>query len=185
MFLTMLGLEGIAKRSHHIGGRRKSKAEVANLNVTRFVVSAGSADEIPFAPSERFVHGNEMGVGNFLDERGLGEPLLVGAALEMNHGGECVHPVGKAAGERIFRDGVHESQEGSQPRFDEKDAAVISQDALHFCESLIEIIWKSGQMVQAALDDEDVLGASGERKFAAIGDNAFRWPAILSNQPGR
>ncbi len=126
-----------------------------------------------------------MGVGNFLDERGLGEPLLVGAAFEMNHGGERVHPVGKAAGEAIFRDGMYQSQKGSQPGLDEEDAAVISQDALHFCESLLKIFRQSRQMVQAALDDEDVLCASRERELATISDNAFRGAAILSDQAGR
>ena len=95
-------------------------------------VLAGSADEIPFAPGERFVHWNEVGAGGFLDERGLAEPLLVGAAFEVNHGGKGVHAVGKAAGERIFRNGVHESQERSQPRFDENNAAVVPQDTVHF-----------------------------------------------------
>jgi hypothetical protein len=40
-------------------------------------------------------------------------------------------------------------------------------------------------MVQATLDDEDVLTAGGERKLAAIGDKTLRGPLILSDQTGR
>jgi len=40
-------------------------------------------------------------------------------------------------------------------------------------------------MVQAALDDEDVLAAIGKGKFPAIGDGAFRRAFELRKQPGR
>src|SRR5260370_21045847 len=40
-------------------------------------------------------------------------------------------------------------------------------------------------MVQAALDDEDVLAAIEEGKFPAIGDGAFRGPFELSDEAGR
>ena len=100
------------------------------MNVTRFVL-AGSTDEIPFAPGEGFVHGDEVGAGGFLDEFGLAEPLFVSAAFELNHGGEGVHAVGKAAGKRILGNGVHESQKRSHPGFDNSNAAVVSTDALY------------------------------------------------------
>jgi hypothetical protein len=45
------------------------------------------ADEIPLAPGERFVQRQKMSAGNVLDEFGLAEPLVVGAAFELNHGG--------------------------------------------------------------------------------------------------
>jgi len=64
--------------------------------------SARGADEIPFAPGERFVDGCEMSMGNFPDEFGLREPLVVSAALEMNHGGESVQLIREPAGEGIF-----------------------------------------------------------------------------------
>ena len=80
---------------------------------------------------------------------------------------------------------MRESQKGSQPESDENDAAVVSQDPLHLGESLLEIVGQRVQMVRASLDDEDIFTASGERKFAAIADNAFRWPAILGDQTGR
>ena len=40
-------------------------------------------------------------------------------------------------------------------------------------------------MVQASLDDKDVLAAIGEREFTAIADGAFCWAAILRNQTRR
>jgi len=64
--------------------------------------SAGSADEVPLAPSERFVGQDEVGAGSFLDKSGLGQPLIVGAAFELNHGGQRVHLVREAAGEGNF-----------------------------------------------------------------------------------
>ncbi len=57
---------------------------------------AGSAYEFPFAPGDRFVDGDEVNAGDFLDEIGLAEPLVVGAAFELNHGGEGVHFIRKA-----------------------------------------------------------------------------------------
>ena len=120
-----------------------------------------------------FVHGNEVSAGSFLDEFGLAEPLLVGAALVMGHGGEGVHLAGNLPHGRQFGNKVHESQKGSAPRLDEHDAAFLSQDALHFRESLIEIVRQGGEMVQTALNDEDILAAIRERKLAAIGERAF------------
>jgi hypothetical protein len=50
---------------------------------------------------------------------------------------------------------------------------------------LIEIVRQSGEMMQAALDDEDILAAIGEGKFPAIRDRAFRRAFELRKQPGR
>src|SRR5204862_3070352 len=144
-----------------------------------------SADEIPFAPGEMFVHRHEVSADNFLDEFGLAEPLLVGAAFVVRHGGEGVHLAGDSPYGREFGNKVDESQKGSSPRFDEHDAAVFSQDALHFRESSIEVVRQGGEMMQTALNDEDILGAIRERKLAAVGDGAFRGASVLCDQPGR
>src|SRR5258706_16388415 len=40
-------------------------------------------------------------------------------------------------------------------------------------------------MVQAALDDEDVLAATRERKLAAVVDDAFCRSSIMRDQPSR
>ncbi len=61
-----------------------------------------SADEIPFAPSEMLLHWHEVSTGNFFDEFGLAEPLLVGAALVVGHGGEGVHLAGNSPHGREF-----------------------------------------------------------------------------------
>ncbi len=126
-----------------------------------------------------------MSAGNVLDEFGLAEPLLVGAAFELNHGGQRIHLVRNAAREGIFGNLVHKFQKGSQPRFHKHGAAVRSQHALHFGKSLIEVVRQGGEMVQAALDDEDVLAAIGKGKFPAIRDRAFRRAFELRKEPGR
>src|SRR5439155_8009903 len=118
-----------------------------------------SGDEIPFAPGEMFVHGDEVSAGSFLDEFGLAEPLLVGAAFVVSHGSEGVHLAGNSAHRRELGNKVHESQKERSPRFDEHDTAIFSQDALHFRESSIEIVRQGGQMVQTALNNQDVLAA--------------------------
>ena len=76
-------------------------------------------------------------------------------------------------------------KKGSEPRFHEQDAAVYAEDAVHFGKSLIEIAGQRGEMMQAALDDEDILGAIGKRKLTAIAENTLCWSAILRQQPGR
>ena len=173
------------KRSHHIGGKGKSKLEVGiRLRVDSRVLM-GSADEIPFAPSEMLVHGDEVSAGNFFDEFGLAEPLLVGAALVMGHGGEGVHLAGNSSHGREFGNKVHESQKGRSPRFDEHDTAIFSQDALHFRESLIEIARQGGEMVQTALNNQDVLAAIREGKLAAISKRAFRGALELPQEARR
>ena len=68
---------------------------------------------------------------------------------------------------------MHEGEKRSAPRFDEHDAASFAEDALHFGKSLVEIVGQSGEMMEAALDDEDVSAAVREGKLAAIGDGAF------------
>ena len=148
------------------------------------VLSRG-ADEIPFAPGERFVDGNEMRARNFSNKFGLGQPLRVRSNLVLSHGRESIHFVRKAAHHRNFRDKVHEGEKGSAPRLDKHDAAIFAQHALHFRKSLIEVIGQRGQMVQAPLHDKDVFAAIRERKFAAIGDGAFRGTFELREQTGR
>src|SRR2546430_8713823 len=181
----MWDLEGCVKRSHHIGGKGKSKLEVGiRLRVDSRVLT-GSADEIPFAPSEMLVHGDEVSAGNFFDEFGLAEPLLVGAALVMGHGGEGVHLAGNSSHGREFGNEVHKNQKGSAPRLDEHDATFFSQDALHFRESLIEIVRQGGEMVQTALNNQDVLAAIREGKLAAISKRAFRGALKLPQEAGR
>ena len=125
-----------------------------------------------------------MSPGNFLDEFGLAQPLVVGAEFVLDHGSERVHLAGNAADRRDFGNKVHEGQEGSAPRLDKHDAAVCSKCTLHFRKSLVEIVRQSGQMMQAALDDEDVLAAIGEGKPPAIGDRALRRAFELRKQPG-
>src|SRR6267143_5596489 len=97
--------------------RAKSPRTVSNAGEVRERNSAGVADEIPFAPFEGFVDGCEMGPRYLSNQVGPGEPLLVGSALELNHGRERIHLVRKAARQRIFRDPVHKFQKWGQPRF--------------------------------------------------------------------
>jgi len=80
---------------------------------------------------------------------------------------------------------MHKGQEGSAPRLDKHDAAVLSKRALHFRKGLIEITRQRGEMVQTALNDEDILAAIGEGKPTAISDRAFRGAFELRQQPGR
>src|SRR5229473_6816418 len=80
---------------------------------------------------------------------------------------------------------MDEGEEGSAPRFDKHDAAAGSKHALHFREGLIEIVRQSGEMVQAALNDENVPAAIGEGKFPAIGDGAFRRAFELGDEAWR
>src|SRR5437879_2172409 len=145
----MWDLEGCSKRSHHIGGKGKSKLEVGIRMRVDSRVLTRSADEIPFAPGEMLVHGDEVSAGNFFDEFGLAEPLLVGAAFVVSHDSEGVHLAGNSSHGREFGNEVHKNQKGSAPRLDEHDATFFSQDALHFRESLIEIVRQGGEMVQS------------------------------------
>ncbi len=80
---------------------------------------------------------------------------------------------------------MHKFQKGRQPRFDKNGAAADAQDAAHFRKSLPQIFGQGGEMMQAALDDEDVLAAIGEWKPATIADNAFSRPAVLRDQSRR
>lgn len=104
----------------------------------------GRADEIPFAPSKGFVNGNKVGAGDLLDEAGLGKPLFISAAFELNHGGQGIHLIGNAAYHGIFRKFVHKFQKGSQPWFHKQNAALFPQYALHFRERLLQVFRQSG-----------------------------------------
>lgn len=84
------------------------------------------AKEIPFAPDEGFVDGNEMPAGDLSNEFGLGQPLRVRSNLMLGHSGEGIHFVRKAAHDRNFRNEVGEGEEGSSPRLDKHDAAVFA-----------------------------------------------------------
>jgi hypothetical protein len=50
---------------------------------------------------------------------------------------------------------------------------------------LIEIVRQGGEMMEAALDDKDILGAIGERQPAAIGDQASGGAFELREEAGR
>jgi len=167
--------------------RGKEKKQAGSGELERYLVGelSRSADEIPFAPGEMLVHRDEVDAGNSLDKFGLAEPLFVRAAFVMGHGGERVHLAGDFPHGRQFGNEVHESQKGSAPRLDEHDVAIFAQDALHLRESLIEIVGQGEEMVQAALNDEDVLAAIGERKLAAISKRAFRGALELREEAGR
>ena len=148
-------------------------------------ILAPGADEIPFAPGEGFVHGNEMRAGDLSNDFGLAEPLRVRSNLVLSHRGEGIHLVRKPAHERDFRNEVHEGEKGSSPWLDKHDAAVFAEHALHFRKSLIEIAGQGREMVQAALNDEDIFAAIREGKFAAIGDGAFRGAFELREEARR
>src|SRR5260370_37058351 len=49
----------------------------------------------------------------------------------------------------------------------------------------MEILRQGGQMVQAALNDQNILAAACEGKLTAITDNTLRRPSILRDQPRR
>lgn len=49
----------------------------------------------------------------------------------------------------------------------------------------MEIVRQRGEMMEATLDDEDVLAAIGEGKSAAIGDRAFGGAFELREEAGR
>ena len=86
-------------------GRIVHSAEVrrnAEFNYARPSSLSRGADEIPLAPGERFVQRQKMSAGNVLDEFGLAEPLVVGAAFELNHGGQRIHLVRNAARQGIL-----------------------------------------------------------------------------------
>src|SRR5216684_6798167 len=93
-----LGAQGWTGRIVHSAGVRRN----AESSYGRPSTLSRGADEIPLAPGERFVHRQKMSAGNVLDEFGLAEPLLVGAAFELNHGGQRIHLVRNAAREGIF-----------------------------------------------------------------------------------
>lgn len=63
---------------------------------------------------------------------------------------------------RRFADGLecgdrgHQSQEGGIPRLNDKHASVLPQYAVHLAERLGQAGPQVGEVVQAALDDEDV-----------------------------
>src|SRR6266850_1270073 len=74
---------------------------------------------------------------------------------------------------------------GSQPWFHEQYAAVFSQHSLHLRKCFFQIVGKRRQMVQTALDDQNVLAASREGKLAAVTNETFCRAPILRDQSGR
>lgn len=164
--------------------RAKSGECAAQRERSEIRMSAGMANEAPFAPFERFMNGSEMRVSKFSNQVWLSEPLVVGAAFELDHGGEGVEFVRKAARDGDFGNGVDEFQKRSEPRLDKNDAAVFSEDAPHFGECLFQVFGQGGEVVQATLNDEDVLATIRERKLAAIGNEIFCRPAIFGDQSG-
>jgi len=80
---------------------------------------------------------------------------------------------------------MYESQKRVEPGLHYDHASSGFQDTLHLGENLFQVIRQSGQMVQAALDNQDVFTARLKGQLAAIGDVAFGVPAILSQQRRR
>jgi len=126
-----------------------------------------------------------MFFGEAEDELRLREPLLVGAAFVVDHGGEGVELDGVFSRERIFTNSVDEIEKWRGPGLDEHDAAVLFEDAADFRESLIEVGGEGWQMMQAALHDDDVLAVIGEGQFAAVGYDALCGAGILREQAWR
>ena len=143
---------------------------------------AGSADEIPFAPSEGFVLRREIGMRELGDHLRLREPLLVGAALVMGHHRESIELLPEPARQPIFGDPVSEGQKGSTPRFDDHYAAARAKDAAHLGKGLLEIVGQIGQMVQAALHDENVFALVGEGEAPAVAHSASGRAFVLREQ---
>ena len=101
----------------------------------------------------------EVGSSHFSDELWLAEPLRVGADFVLGHGGECVHLAGEPADPWNFANEVHESQKRGSPGFHEDHEPGFSQDALHLRKGLLQVSGQIGQVMQAALHDEDILRA--------------------------
>jgi len=73
-------------------------------------------------------------------------------------------------------------QERSQPGLDGDEAAIGSKHTLSLPQRLFQIVGKVGQMVQPALDDEDVPRAVSEGKFSAVSEVAASGPSVLRQQ---
>ena len=54
---------------------------------------------------------------------------------------------------------MHKSQKRVEPRLHDDRPASGFQDTLHLGENLFQVIWQGGQMVQAALNNQDVFTA--------------------------
>jgi hypothetical protein len=98
------------------------------------------------------------------------EPCLVSWSLFIRHGRERVERVRHRACKRSLRDEMHYPKKGSQPRFDDDDAAVGFEDTSHFGECRAHII-KVRQMMEPALDDRDVARGGSKWQPARIADD--------------
>src|SRR5260370_13537381 len=84
-----------------------------------------SADEVPFAPWERFMQRYEVNAGEILDEGGLTQPLRIGANFVFGHRRKGIHFCREPAHHRNPGNEVDESEKGGPPRLHEQDAAVL------------------------------------------------------------
>src|SRR6266849_1512789 len=80
---------------------------------------------------------------------------------------------------------MNEGQKRSTPGFHDGHSTIFSQHAMHFGKGLLQIAGQIWQMMQTALHDEHIFGMFPERKFPAIGNDAFCEALILRNKPGR
>ena len=121
----------------------------------------------------------------FPDEFRLAQPLLIRADFILHHGGKRIHLVRQPPDNRNAGDKVDEIQKGRAPGLHKQYSAILSQNALHLGEGLLQVRGQVGKMMQTALDDEHVFAAMGERKLPAVAYHTFRGALVLSNQSGR
>jgi hypothetical protein len=131
------------------------------------------------------MHRSKMLANELFDGVRLMEPLLVCAALVLDHRRESVELTRNPARERILAHEMDEPQKWRKPRFHNHDAAVRPKDAAHFVEGLCEIFRQSQEMMQAALHDQYIAAAILERQFAAIGGNDFGGSGEFGKQARR
>lgn len=144
-----------------------------------------SADKIPLAPCERFMRGSEIRVRELGNHLRLAQPLFVGASLVVNHDREGVEFLRCAARKPILRQPTRQGKERSGPRLDDHHSSIFSKHAMHFRESLPEILGQIREMVQAPLNDQNVLAMVDEGQMTAIADPADRRPLVLRQKTRR
>ena len=167
--------------------------ENARRNLRREMHAGGSsyrglvrrADKIPLAPCERFMRGGEIRVRELGNHLWLAQPLFIGASLVVNHDREGVEFLRCAARKPILRQPAREDQERGGPWLDDHHSSIFSKHAMHFRESLLEILGQIREMVQAPLNDQNVLAMVDEGQMTAIGDPADRRPLVLRQKTRR
>lgn len=128
---------------------------------------------------------NEMSPSDLLDEFRLAEPLLIRANFMLDHGGKGINLHGEPPNQRNSGDVINEIQKRRAPRLDKHHAAVFPQDAVHFRESLLEVCGQMGEVMQTALNDDDILASICKRELPAVGHEAFRRAFVLRDQARR